>query len=251
MAGAKIPLGRSSRLTKAVFMCGRFTLRFPGRIAQVRFPGVTVRLNGLSAQWKPRFNLGPGQQILFLKPSGPAGLTLREGHWGWPSPVPGRKELLINARSETAAEKSLFRTAWENERVLIPADGYYEWKRDTRPPRPFFFALPDNELFWMAGLRRVTGPSGPDQIIVLTQPAVEPASSIHHRMPLFVSPAISGEWFKSVAHRMPRTAEPGQIAPGLAALTVREVNPRVNSLRYDDPVCLAPPPVHQLELPLD
>ena len=65
---------------------------------------------------------------------------------------PGIGYKLINARSETVTSKPAFREAFERRRCLIPADGFYEWRRVGTAKQPFHFGMSDDSLFAFAGL---------------------------------------------------------------------------------------------------
>src|SRR4029453_12485226 len=79
----------------------------------------------------------------------PRAATLRGGFPGGPPEGP---ELLINARSETAATRQAFRESFKTRRCLIPADGFYEWKRERDGRDPFHVRRRDQRVFAFAGL---------------------------------------------------------------------------------------------------
>ena len=117
----------------------------------------------------------------------------------WGFTVPGRP-LLINARTETAAEKPMFREAWKAHRCIVPASWYYEWEHRTRndgkketgdkymiQPRGFAAA-------WMCGLYRIE--EGLPAFVILTREADESVRFIHERMPLMLPEEKIGEWIR-------------------------------------------------------
>lgn len=107
--------------------------------------------------------------------------------WGFPG-FQG-KGLIINARSETAGEKPLFRRAMAEGRCLIPATGYYEWDESKKK---FLFSQPDGGLLYMAGLYRPW--EGVERFVILTREAAGDARKIHSRMPVVVPKDLQEEW---------------------------------------------------------
>ena len=97
--------------------------------------------------------------------------------------------LLFNARAETLAEKPAFRDACRNRRCLIPADGFYEWKKiEGSKSKPVYVKRSDRQQMIFAGIWQFWG-VGENRLAactILTVPASEQISGIHHRMPLFI-----------------------------------------------------------------
>src|SRR5690606_21889473 len=103
--------------------------------------------------WVPRFNIAPSQSVLAILDAEPR--RAQPVRWGlvpfWAKdPKIGHK--LINARSETAASKPAFREAYVRRRCLVPADGFYEWKKQGRSKIPFRIELESRRPFVFAGL---------------------------------------------------------------------------------------------------
>jgi len=104
---------------------------------------------------------------------------------------------LINARSETVTEKPAFREAFKRSRCVIPADGFYEWKREGAGKQPFYFALRDENLFGFAGLwDRWKDENGKviESCAILTTEANEVLRPVHDRMPVILHPETYDEW---------------------------------------------------------
>jgi putative SOS response-associated peptidase YedK len=108
--------------------------------------------------------------------------------WGFALPS---KKLLINARFETFTEKPTFKNC---SRCLIPASGYFEWKRDTAPKVKYAFSVPEKAIF-LAGLFRKSKDTSLADFVILTREAVGIAADIHHRMPVIIPKEKAGEWF--------------------------------------------------------
>ena len=105
-------------------MCGRFTLWAQFGDLLKAFPGIEF-VEALP----PRYNIAPTQQVVAIPNDGEKRAALFR--WGlvpfW-AKDPAIGSRMINARSETAAEKPAFRAAYRRRRCLIPADGFYEWR---------------------------------------------------------------------------------------------------------------------------
>ena len=147
-------------------MCGRFTQRMSWRELHELMDLVGTPLN-----LRPRYNAAPSQDVAVIRSGDPGsrsgasgGRTLAMLRWGlipaWAKdPAIGHR--LINARSETAAEKPSFRAAYRHRRCLIPADGFYEWRREGKTRQPWLFGLQGGAPFVFAGLwERWTVPAG-------------------------------------------------------------------------------------------
>jgi putative SOS response-associated peptidase YedK len=178
-------------------MCGRFTLTAsPEEIAEL------LGLDDLDP-FPPRYNIAPTQPILNIA-RGPTGdrcaLLVR---WGLvPAWVkdPSSFSLLINARSETAAEKPAFRNAMRHRRVLIPASGFFEWHRpaDKKARRqPYYIRPRDGGVVTFGGLMETWhAPDGSeiDTGCILTTSANRSIAGIHDRMPVVILPEDHERW---------------------------------------------------------
>ena len=111
----------------------------------------------------------------------------REIAWGYPGF--GGKGLLINARSESIEEKSLFRNGILHNRCLLPASGFYEWDGDKNKVR---FFLPGRKPLFLAGCFDVF--QGERRFVIITTAAKEPVIRVHGRMPLLVSTDDVDDW---------------------------------------------------------
>src|ERR1035441_7984051 len=131
-------------------MCGRYRLSRRKQLIQEYFDTTD------EVDWEPRYNIAPSQSAGIIrqdraKPERRFSLA-RWGlipYWAKDSSI-GYK--LINTRSETVSGKPAFREAFESRRCLIPADGFYEWRRAGNTKQPFHFGLQDDSLFAFAGL---------------------------------------------------------------------------------------------------
>ena len=117
----------------------------------------------------------------------------------WGFTTPGRKVPIINARSESAAEKPTFRDAWEKHRCVVPASWNFEWQHtpteDGRGTVSTKFAIQpkDAEIMFLCGLYRIEE-NGLPAFVILTRQASEDVASIHERMPLMLPKEAIKAW---------------------------------------------------------
>ncbi|HEY3774501.1 MAG TPA: SOS response-associated peptidase [Solirubrobacteraceae bacterium] len=222
-------------------MCGRYSLAAPDPSQiRARFPV------GESVEIRRRFNVAPTDEVLTVttdREGNPRGEMLR---WGlvpsWAeSPKIGAR--MINARVESVAEKSAFRTAFQRFRCLIVADGFYEWQRAADgPKRPFHIIRDDGAPFAFAGLWSIWHGEQEETVrscTIITRPANERIALLHDRMPVILDPAHEEDWLDTAT-------PPGALQEILAGLpaehtALTEVGLAVNDARHDEPDCLDPP----------
>jgi putative SOS response-associated peptidase YedK len=151
---------------------------------------------------------------------------------------------LINARIETAAARPAFREALRRRRCLVPADGFYEWRGSRGQRSPHHIALPEGDLFAMAGLfEHWEDPAGGslESCTLLTTEANEIVAPIHPRMPVIVDPGAWDAWLD------PRVEDGERALASLRCqdagrLLARSVGHRVDDARLEGPACLEPDP---------
>lgn len=219
-------------------MCGRFNLRTSVEgIVQQFLPGITQdHLPPIT----PRYNIAPTQLITCVMQSAadaPRRLSLLR--WGL-LPVWAKDAAIgsrmINARSETIAEKPAFRTPFKSRRCLIPADGYYEWKLEAEGKQPYEFFRRDGKLLALAGLwesNKFLGSPGAPLLscTIITTTANEYASDVHDRMPVILEPQHWDQWLDPAKHdseALQKLLQPA--AEDL--LDRRPVSKRLNNVRH-------------------
>ncbi len=145
-----------------------------------------------------RFNICPTQEIPVIRQDNHVRKvsTMRWGlvpSWADDLKISTR---MINARSETVAEKPAFRSALRNRRCLIPADGFYEWKTEGKKKTPYWFRRSDDQPFAFAGLwDRWSKHGAPiESCTILTTSANEVVAPLHNRMPVILSPSDYDIW---------------------------------------------------------
>jgi putative SOS response-associated peptidase YedK len=180
-------------------MCGRYTLSQGEKVVEA-IPNVTIREDLRQVLERGRFNIAPTQDILAAVPSG-AGPELRVMRWGlipsWAQDGSAAGQL-INARAETLAQKPAFRGAFRQRRCVIPADGFYEWRKNADGSKtPFYARLKSGRGFAFAGLwetwRDAAGETLATCTIITTAPNAL-LSPIHNRMPAMLSAEAVGRW---------------------------------------------------------
>jgi putative SOS response-associated peptidase YedK len=148
-------------------MCGRYAVTLPPE-AMVGLFNIDPASGLLNLE--PRWNLAPSQGAPVVAQAPDGARQMKMVRWGlhpsWLKEPPGAKSM-INARSETAFEKPFFREAWKKRRCLVPADGFYEWRREGTAKTPFWITRSDGAPMVFAGLwdrwrRPDAAPDDPD-----------------------------------------------------------------------------------------
>jgi putative SOS response-associated peptidase YedK len=178
-------------------MCGRYRLSRRKQLVDEYFGSVS----GQDEEWNSHYNIAPTQSVPVIRqnPKEPV-RELSLVRWGlipsWAN-EPYIAAGMINARSETASTKPAFRDVLKFRRCLIPADGFYEWKRTGKAKQPYCFEVNEGELFAFAGIWDCW--RGPDSNIVktcsiLTTTPNAVTSAIHDRMPVILDPDRYDLW---------------------------------------------------------
>jgi putative SOS response-associated peptidase YedK len=223
-------------------MCGRYTLRGSRNDLTKLLPFVEF-----DEKLTPRYNIAPTQEVPVVPNDGKN--RLRLFRWGlipWFARDPSIGNRLINARSETLAEKPSFRTAYRRRRCLILADGFYEWRKNPngRTKTPMYVCLKSGEPFAFAGLWDAWRPSladGPPVhscTIITTDPNTL-LERIHNRMPVILKPDGYQAWIDPVEKE---TAELSHLLTPYPAteMTAHSVSTLVNSPKNDMAQCIEP-----------
>jgi len=148
----------------------------------------------------PRFNIAPSQAIPVIRLDKDDRRVADVVKWGlipsWSKELP--KLQPINARSETVGTSGMFKAALARRRCLIPADGFYEWRKDGAAKQPFFIRRPHDEPFAFAGLweRWRPAPDAPpiDTCVILTTTPNDVMKPIHDRMPVILEKKDYALW---------------------------------------------------------
>lgn len=187
-----------------------------------------------------RYNITPtSESYIVVDDDGVRALQI--ARWGlipsW-SKDSSRASRMINARSETVAEKPAFRSAFRRRRCLVPADGYYEWQTHEGGgvKTPFYIHRSDGGQLAFAGLfEDWKGPEGQVRsFCLLTQDAVSTLSSIHDRMPVIVQADAWQRWLDPAAPDVPALLDE-VLATSPTGLEAYAVSTQVNKPANDDP----------------
>ena len=188
----------------------------------------------------PSYNVAPGQTIPVITRNGKKKVVSCK--WGFiPSwakdPKTGYR--MINARAETVALKPAFRSAYKNARALIPASGFYEWKKEGSEKAPFYIRLKSRDPFGFAGLYTLWRSAGGEQICtctIITTDANQLLVPVHNRMPVIIRKEDEDLWLdppdtSSDLHLLLKPYEPDD-------MECYSVSRLVNSPANNSPECI-------------
>ncbi len=197
------------------------------------------------------YNVAPTATVPVVLAAGngtaPGERLLTAAVWGFRRPA--GTGVVINARTETVAERALFARSFRTRRCLLPADGWYEWVHEGGAAQPYFLAPDDAGVLSLAGLFRVeTGEEGAAtlRVVVITGAAGERLRWLHTRTPMLVSAAGWDAWLDSRSAIDPHELLEPATAAGVRA---RRVGREVNSVASTGPgltTALAETPVDTL-----
>jgi putative SOS response-associated peptidase YedK len=219
-------------------MCGRYTIT-------VTLEELILRFNSsipTTHYHQPRFNISPQQMIMIVINDGNSN-RLGELKWGLlPSWSKDEKPgfTAFNARAETLLEKPAFKVPFVRKRCLIPADSFYEWKKEGKSKQPIRIMLKTNEIFTMAGLYDTwTGPDGRkiSSCTIITTTPNSLVENIHDRMPVILHPKDEALWLD---RNVQDTALLLPLLKPFPAEKMRAyaVSTKVGNAKYDVPECI-------------
>lgn len=214
-------------------MCGRFTITHPNEALAALFGA----LPGNDLPPAPRHNICPTQPVAVVTSDGGT-RRLQAMRWGFiPSwyKTPTDGPLIINARSDTVADKPAFREAVRARRCIVPASGFYEWTAGPDKTRlPFYITRNDGAPMALAGLWQRWG----DLVTcaVVSTEAGPGMNGIHDREPVILDPADWPLWLGEAGHGAARLMRP--TPPGV--LRMHRVGVEVNSNRAAGAQLIAP-----------
>ncbi|MFA3918294.1 SOS response-associated peptidase [Ruegeria hyattellae] len=218
-------------------MCGRIAVTLPNDAMAQLFAAQPTN----TLPETPNFNVCPTNQVHAVR-TGDTGRQLMPMRWGflprwYNSETAG--PLLINARSETIAEKPAFREACRARRCILIATGFYEWTKTREGARlPWYIHRRDQAVIALAGIWQDWGEEAGryTTCAIVTTAANRHMGAVHHRMPLILEPDDWPLWLGEAGHGAARLMQPG----AEEVLTFHRVDPAVNSNRASGAELIAP-----------
>ncbi len=218
-------------------MCGRFAQVIVHE--DLKKMQDELKLINQSEQMVLSFNVAPAQMVSAIVAKDNI-RYLGYFRWGlvpsWMKEVPAKA--LINIRSETITEKPSFRVSFMRRRCIIPANGFYEWRKTDK--QPFFLRAANGDLLYMAGVYDTwESPDGSymPSLGIITTAADSTVGIIHERMPLLLSSKTWNAWLN------PGNQEIASLKPILnpdheLKLTMYPVSKQVNNINFNSAECL-------------
>ena len=232
--------GRGGTPAHCRIVCGRYALDADSEELINTF--VVVR-DSATPETERRYNIAPTQNVaVVLHEQGAR--RLRMVRWGLVPPQwsasDARRAPLINTRAETVASHPLFRNSFARRRCLVPACGFFEWRRTGARRQPWFVRRPDAAPLACAGIhaRWQRGDHPPVvSCAIVTVPANAQFASLHDRMPAILP---ASDWVHWLDPQAPAETVRPLLRPATGELIVHPVTTRMNHYAYDQADALAP-----------
>lgn len=212
-------------------MCGRYRSTTPaGKLREL------LRFLNDPPEIRPRYNAAPTDVLPVVRLDGNGDRELAMLRWGLiPFWAKDRKigAKFINARAETIATAPAFRAAFRARRCLVPASGFYEWKKTDGGKQPYHIGMRDGAPFAFAGLweRWTKGDAPTDSFTIVTGAPNSLVAGLHDRMPAILDPADYDAWLTAAdaatAEAMLQQPFPAQL------MAAYPVSSKVNSVKND------------------
>jgi putative SOS response-associated peptidase YedK len=233
-------------------MCGRFALITPPvRLARY-FQAV---LDDVEPEQAPSWNVAPTDTVLAVRGRRAPGndqleRVLAPYRWGlipsWSKDASSGSRL-INARAETVTTRASFRSAFQSHRAIIPADGFYEWRKpNSGGKQPHYFTRTDGAPMAFAGItewwRDRNGPDDAPPIYscsIITTTASQDMDGIHDRMPVILHPDTFDVWLDPDVEDLGELKSLVRPSPA-GTISHHAVGPRVGNVRNNDPELIDP-----------
>jgi putative SOS response-associated peptidase YedK len=215
-------------------MCGRISRARPGLEYVVPLMPDSVYPEEI---FRPSWNVPPGSQQPVIYPDGP-----RLEHWGYrPAWAVARKvPMMVNARLDKAATGT-WKSMWKNNRVIVPADGWYEWVLEEGAKQPYFIQPIDGKPLFLAGLSSVRGePHEGDGFVIVTDASDAGMLDVHDRRPLVLSADEARMWLNPEMEFEEATHLANNVTTQVEAFHWFRVSKGVNKVGHDDPTFNVP-----------
>ncbi|HUA66178.1 MAG TPA: SOS response-associated peptidase [Alphaproteobacteria bacterium] len=214
-------------------MCNRYSL------SKKQERVITREYGSIEFYFMERFNIAPTEfaQVIAVENGK---LVSREMKWGIETPF----GMLTNTRAESTNKKT-YEESFKNCRCLVPATGFYEWKKG-KPAQPYFIVRASRNVFYFAGLYK------DNEFSIITKPSASFVRSIHDRMPIILAESQFDWWLTSAFDAI---AGPGGIAAqGVSEITLEAypVTTRMTNSRFKGHESVEPIALTQMDfLPLE
>ena len=220
-------------------MIDRFTITAtPDKIAD-RF---TVEVPDF---YKPKYNAAPTQLLPVITSAAPQGLS--NFYWGTSPEWSKNKtvsEKIINIRSESISEKPSIKRAMMRTRCIVPADGFYAWKKAGKKSLiPYRFVNANQELFSFAGVWEEFEDTDGNELqtfSIVTVPSNELVATIYDRMPAILDAATEAIWLNKESSET-NLLEVLQPYPA-SKMNLYSISPRISDIKTDVPSLILPTP---------
>jgi putative SOS response-associated peptidase YedK len=232
-------------------MCGRYTLARSQQELSERFG-----IKQLFMDLEPRYNIAPTQSVpVVIAEDGERKMQMYQ--WGlipsWVKDLQTAKPI-INARCESLAEKASFKHSFKRRRCIVPAEGFFEWKKQGKQKQPMFIRAADQSLLGFAGLWdewRTEEGEPVRTFCIITTDANEMMSSVHDRMPAILDREAEMKWLDESVKNPQDLMNLLHPCPE-DQLKMHEVSQRVNSFKEDTADLIEPVQVEpQVQLKLN
>jgi putative SOS response-associated peptidase YedK len=222
-------------------MCGRFTASFEFREIRIRW-----NLQRDFPLFAPRYNIAPSQEVPVIVRTKDSN-EIKRMRWGlvpsW-SQDPSIGQRMINARAETLLEKPSFKQLVATRRCLVPADGFYEWRREGKHKVPVWIHLKNREPFAFPGLWDYwRDPAGDKELYSFTIITTEPNAllrPIKNRMPVIYDREMGQRWLDGPFGGSPKILLAVLQPLPSELMEAHDVSPLVNSPENDSAACIQP-----------
>ncbi|NND92877.1 MAG: SOS response-associated peptidase [Granulosicoccus sp.] len=217
-----------------------------GRVNVSDNEGIRVLLESLGmTTWpsrEPRFNIAPTQTLDVVRLDDE--LTLVPMSWGISMSLPGKKGMVTrriqNSRDDKVWSSRLWKPLIERQRVLVPVNGFYEWKRENRKLVAAYYITPASAAaMFFAGIYKASADeSAKPEVSIITTSANERMSEVHDRMPVILQ--SDNEAMAWLQENDRSTLDELIVPAGNDALQITQVSNYVNKSSNEGPECIAP-----------
>ena len=219
-------------------MCYRFV-----REATVKEIAEYFDIENIEYELEPSYNIAPGYNVAAVYKGEEH--TLSKMKWGLIPPWAKDTSIgyrMANARGETITEKRSFKSPFKKRRCLIPATGFYEWRKEEKNKIPVYISPQKEQIFGFAGIwENWISPEGKEirSCSIITMESKEGFQELNNRSPVIISPDDYITWLdrnlqdEKILQQMLKPIKPDQ-------MKMYDVTTKVNSPKFNEPECILP-----------